>query len=143
MKSLAFSALFLVTYALLGCNGGTLGSGLLGSDPHLSAAKAQNAVNQGLSVASQQLRFHPGYSATVEGIQEDLPSNSATGDLAFHGVVFVCDFGFAKDEQDWFRGVAKFKHYSDGRWVLSEIIPTQQRDNLDCLSHWEGSVDVK
>jgi hypothetical protein len=25
---------------------------------------------------------------------------------------------------------------------LSSVQPTQQADSLDCLAHWEGSVDI-
>jgi hypothetical protein len=93
--------------------------------------------------AAHQLHFAKGYRATVDGVQENLPANVATADITFQATHFHCRMNiFVNFEQRWIRGVAQFKRYSDGRWVLSSVQPTQQADSLDCLAHWEGSVDI-
>lgn len=143
MRYLRLVALAVLGVGFCGCKDNA-GGGLFSlGEKHLTAPQAQAAVNQAMDQAAHTFRFAKGYSATVEGVQENLPANTATADLAFASAHYHCHINiFVNFEQRWIRGTATFKRYSDGRWVLTEIRPTQQADGLDCLGHWEGSVDV-
>ena len=128
---------------------GLLESGLIASgqsmksDAGLSTPKGQAAVNMGFAALSHELNFGQGAGATIDGIQLNLPENSAIADLTFHKVEFRCNQVMGGLDQIWMRGQAVFKRYTDGRWVLTDIISTQQKDSLDCVGHWRGSISVE
>jgi hypothetical protein len=149
MRCTGLLVLIAVLGAICACKGTSSfspSSGLFpgsSSNAHLSPQKAQVAVNQALSLASHKFRFVKGFGARVEGVQENAQANSATADISFQSVSFRCPLpSFMAFQQHWISGVANFKHYTDGRWVLTSIDPTQKTDNMDCNAGWQGSVPV-
>ena len=117
-KNLAFLASAVVVVACIGCQSDAL-------SPNL----AQNAVSQGFEQAlKRQLRLPTQSAVSIRGITENKNDNTALADLTFTGATFV-NYG---NQCNLTGGKALFRHYSDGRWVLTEIATTEANNFFMC-----------
>ena len=100
----------------------------------LTQAKAQNALDRWLKIEG-----YSGASISVVGIRELPQNNSADVDIRIRNLSWNYDNGYVVQKlgcQDC-SGVAKFSHYSDGRWVLTSVTNTQ-------AGNWTGiSIEAK
>jgi hypothetical protein len=117
LKNLAIVALAVIL--VTGCGCGNLFGG------KLTNWKAQNALNKFARKAR-------GGSIQVKGIQEFPQENAARADLAFTNFQFkATDSGQTQPRNYTGPGVAFFKNYNDGRWVLIKVsIPIDGFDNI-------------
>lgn len=133
-------ALSLALLAASACKdaGGALN---IGGGSSLSTAKAQTAVN----LAMQQ-RFTnwqtSGGIAQVQGVQLDGDGNGAQADLAFTNISENCSFSGAPYKYAWARGTAIFRHYTDGRWVLTKVHVEGEEYQMCGHGGWTGSISV-
>jgi hypothetical protein len=111
------------------------------SSQQLTTTAAQRAVDKALDDMTPKFNLEPNSRATVIGIVEDQQTNTATADLKFSHVSFQCAVVFQQVEQRWLTGKALFKHYNDGRWVLTTIVP-EQFATMACGTGWEGNIVV-
>jgi hypothetical protein len=96
---------FLMLFGLAGC--GSL------SSSHLTEAKAQSAVQTWIA------RTKNGGSVAVLGLQDLPQQNSAKADLSFTNLQYRDQ---ALGPQTFSgKGSALFTHYTDGRWVLTQV----------------------
>lgn len=132
--------LSLALVATSACNGIGAGSGL-GSSSALSAARAQTAVNQAMQLRFTNWRTSGGV-VQVQGVQQAGDGSSAQADLTFSNLRVNCTLVGTNYHDEWQRGTAIFKHYTDGRWVLTQI-QVEGSFYFQCGSGgWEGSVPV-
>jgi hypothetical protein len=98
------------------------------SEVKLTTDRAQTTLN----------RWIANHSGTVEvlGVQEFPQQNNAKADLRFTNLP-VKDAIFGRADTYSGSGTALFTHYSDGRWVLTEIdIPYQ-------ISTWWKDINME
>jgi hypothetical protein len=78
-----------------------------------------------------------GGTASVAGIQELPQQNAAQADVIYTNITSVCGSGTSREP--WNKGVAVFKHYTDGRWVLTQLTNA----NMMCWGSFKLNIEVK
>lgn len=104
----------------------------------MTIARAQQAVDSAMRGIKSHLGngITPSARAVVQGIQE-LP-NGAQADVKFIDTQAVSEN--CRMRETWDTGVANFKRYTDGRWVMSDL----RINNLLCESVWNfNNAEVK
>jgi tetratricopeptide (TPR) repeat protein len=109
------------------------------NNKHLMTAPAQVAVDRALDEFVAAFSVDPNAIVIVQGVAENMQDNTASADLTFSHVEFDCRIGDIRQGQRWSSGKALFKHYTDGRWVLTDL----RTDSIPiCTSGWHGSLPV-
>jgi len=111
---------------------------------HLTTEAAQSAVDSVAAQMAEPWQLEPNATAKVIGVTENEQENTAIADVTFGHFVFRCvePIGEHEIDQSWTSGKARFRHYTDGKWVLTDIVS----DNgffMKCGSAWRGNVAVK
>lgn len=100
---------------------------------------------------SALIKWMPGCSPTVTGIQELPQENVATVNVSFSNFSFTRnELVYNEQRHGWYEGwvpktytgpgVANFTHYNDGRWVMTKVVTLQG----DKSTHWNGlSVEAR
>ncbi len=103
----------------------------------LTKEKAQIAVDQALAAAKQQFgrRVSAFAKGIVEGVQDLPQENLAKADVTYVNAETAC----MQRQYPWTQGVATFKRYNDGRWVLTEITTGE----IMCLASWSPNIEVR
>lgn len=87
----------------------------------LTTAAAQRAVDLALQIIKKKfgslMTDNP--KAMVQGVRDLPQQNIAIADIAFADTAATCS-GFPV-KYSWNAGTATFKHYTDGRWILTEL----------------------
>jgi hypothetical protein len=115
------------------------------NNKQLTTEAAQRAVDGAVAQMAEPWQLEPNASAKVLGVTENKQENIATADIIFSHFGFQCtepSYFQMKVNQNWGSGKAAFKHYTDGRWVLTELGPENGR-LMQCGGIWQGTVDVK
>lgn len=89
----------------------------------LTTERAQRAVDKGMESIKKHLGslITPNARAVVRGVREMPQFNIAQADITFVDTEVGCNTGLQIQKFKWNNGVAIFNHYTDGRWVLTEI----------------------
>lgn len=116
-----------------------------GHDPtassDLTAAKAQAAVNLAMQQRFTNWRTSGG-TVQVQGVQLSGDGAGAQADLTFSNVSINCVLGGANTKDVWDRGLAIFRHYTDGRWVLVAIQLDPTIYHACGGGEWRGAISV-
>lgn len=109
----------------------------------LTTAKAQEAVDKAITQIRSEYNHGAntildGGSASVQGIQELPQENAAQSDVTYNGITSQCGDGSIREP--WKNGVAVFKHYNDGRWVLTKLTTNAA---IACWGSFTVNIEVK
>lgn len=112
------------------------------SSGKLTTAKVQEAVDKAIAQIRSEYnygvnRILDGGNATVKGIQELPQDNAAQADVIYTNIVSQCGSGTSREP--WKNGVAVFKHYNDGRWVLTQLTNA----NRSCWSKFSLNIEIR
>lgn len=99
----------------------------------LTTACAQKTVERAMEIFKKDMgdSISPNARAIVQGVREIPQQNLAQADIIFLDAVTSC----IGQNYRWKIGVAVFKHYTDGRWVMTQI----QTDEFMCT----GTITFK
>jgi hypothetical protein len=109
----------------------------------LTTAKAQEAVDKALVQIRSEYnhganKILDGGTASVQGIQELPQENAAQADVTYNSITSQCGDGSIREP--WKNGVAVFKHYNDGRWVLTKLTTNAA---IACWATFTVNIEVK
>lgn len=104
----------------------------------LTTAKAQDAVDRAMEAFKSKLgdNMDDNAKAVVQGVQEIPEQNMAQAEVRYINAAAGCA---GVGTVPWKSGVATFKHYNDGRWVLTKL----STGEMMCYPGADFSIEVR